>query len=127
MEKEKSNPYTFFILRYRLVNLQGGIFAFEKEKNYGRRKNRKTKSTGQSTGNHRQAKNKILYVVIRSRVSKSRNFYLILCVRGRIMYITLHYITLRLFMRTFGSFTKMGNPHKRGIIWLYLITDYGNY
>ena len=41
MEKEKSNPYTFFILRYRLVNLQGGIFAFEKEKNYGRRKNRK--------------------------------------------------------------------------------------
>ena len=30
-EKEKSNPYTFFILRYRLVNLQGGIFAFEKE------------------------------------------------------------------------------------------------
>ena len=49
MEKEKSNPYTFFILRYRLVNLQGGIFAFEKEKNYGRRKNRKTKSTGQST------------------------------------------------------------------------------
>ena len=126
MEKEKSNPYTFFILRYRLVNLQGGIFAFEKEKNYGRRKNRKTKSTGQSTGqstgNHRQAKNKILYVVIRSRVSKSRNFYLILCVCGRIMYIT-----LRLFMRTFGSFTKMGNPHKRGIIWLYLITDYGNY
>ena len=46
MEKEKSSPYTFFILRYRLVNLQGGIFAFEKEKNYGRRKNRKTKSTG---------------------------------------------------------------------------------
>ena len=46
MEKEKSNPYTFFILRYRLVNLQGGIFAFEKEKNCGRRKNRKTKSTG---------------------------------------------------------------------------------
>ena len=42
MEKEKSNPYTFFILRYRLVNLQGGIFAFEKEKNYGRRKNRKS-------------------------------------------------------------------------------------
>ena len=41
MEKEKSNPYTFFILRYRLVNLQGDIFAFEKEKNYGRRKNRK--------------------------------------------------------------------------------------
>ena len=30
-------------------------------------------------------------------------------------------------MRTFGSFTKMGNPHKRGIIWLYLITDYGNF
>ena len=46
MEKEKSSPYTFFILRYRLVNLQGGIFAFEKEKNCGRRKNRKTKSTG---------------------------------------------------------------------------------
>ena len=46
MEKEKSSPYTFFILRYRLVNLQGGIFAFEKEKYYGRRKNRKTKSTG---------------------------------------------------------------------------------
>ena len=46
MEKEKSSPYTFFILRYRLVNLQGGIFAFEKEKKYGRRKNRKTKSTG---------------------------------------------------------------------------------
>ena len=44
MEKDKSSPYTFFILRYRLVNLQGGIFAFEKEKNYGRRKNRKTKS-----------------------------------------------------------------------------------
>ena len=44
MEKEKSNPYTFFILRYRLVNLQDGIFAIEKEKNYGRRKNRKTKS-----------------------------------------------------------------------------------
>ena len=48
MEKEKSNLYTFFILRYRLVNLQGGIFAFEKEKNYGirknRKKNRKTKS-----------------------------------------------------------------------------------
>ena len=48
MEKEKSNPYTFFILRYRLMNLQGGIFAFEKEKNYGirknRKKNRKTKS-----------------------------------------------------------------------------------
>ena len=43
MEKEKSSPYTFFILRYRLVNLQGGIFAFEKEKNYGRRKNRKQK------------------------------------------------------------------------------------
>ena len=42
MEKEKSNPYTFFILRYRLMNLQGGIFAFEKEKNYGRRKNRKS-------------------------------------------------------------------------------------
>ena len=42
MEKEKSNPYTFFILRYRLVNLQGGIFAFEKEKNYCRRKNRKS-------------------------------------------------------------------------------------
>ena len=42
MEKEKSSPYTFFILRYRLVNLQGGIFAFEKEKNYGRRKNRKS-------------------------------------------------------------------------------------
>ena len=41
MEKEKSNLYSFFILRYRLVNLQGGIFAFEKEKNYGRRKNRK--------------------------------------------------------------------------------------
>lgn len=122
MEKEKSNPYTFFILRYRLVNLQDGIFAIEKEKNYGRRKNRKTKSTGQSAGNHRQAKNKILYIVIRSRVSKSRNFYLILCVCGRIMYIT-----LRLFTRTFGSFTKMGNPHKRGIIWLYLITDYGNY
>ena len=126
MEKEKSSPYTFFILRNRLVNLQDGIFAIEKEKNYGRRKNRKTKSTGQSigqsTGNHRQAKNKILYLVIRSRVSKSRNFYLILCVCGRIMYIT-----LRLFMRTFGSFTKMGNPHKRGIIWLYLITDYGNY
>ena len=42
MEKEKSNPYTFFILRYRLVNLQGDIFAFDKEKNYGRRKNRKS-------------------------------------------------------------------------------------
>ena len=41
MEKEKSNPYTLFILRYRLMNLQGGIFAFENEKNYGRRKNRK--------------------------------------------------------------------------------------
>lgn len=54
MEKEKSSPYTFFILRYRLVNLQGGIFAFEK-KNYGRRKNRKTKSTG----NHRQAEGRI--------------------------------------------------------------------
>ena len=37
MEKEKSNPYTFFILRYRLVNLQGGIFAFEKEKDYGKK------------------------------------------------------------------------------------------
>ena len=80
MEKEKSNPYTFFILRYRLVNLQDGIFAIEKEKNYGRRKNRKIKSTGQSAGqsagNHRQAKNKILYVVIRSRLSKSRKLYL---------------------------------------------------
>ena len=43
MEKEKSSPYTFFILRYRLVNLQGGIFAFEKEKNYGRRKKEKQK------------------------------------------------------------------------------------
>lgn len=30
-------------------------------------------------------------------------------------------------MRTFESFNKMGNPHKRGIVWLYLITDYGNY
>ena len=55
MEKEKSSPYTFFILGYRLVNLQGGIFAFEKEKNYGRRKNRKTKSTG----NYRQAGGRI--------------------------------------------------------------------
>ena len=49
MEKEKSNPYTFFILRYRLVNLQGDIFAFEKEKNKiwhtkEQKKNRKTKS-----------------------------------------------------------------------------------
>ena len=58
MEKEKSSPYTFFILRYRLVNLQGGIFAFEKEKNYGRRKNSKTKSTG----NHRQAGGNITVV-----------------------------------------------------------------
>lgn len=40
--KKKLNPYTFF----RLVDLQGGIFAFEKEKKYGRPKNRKTKGTG---------------------------------------------------------------------------------
>ena len=38
MEKEKSNPYTFFILRYRLVNLQGGIFAFKKEKSTEKQK-----------------------------------------------------------------------------------------
>ena len=61
MEKETSNPYTFFILRYRLVNLQAGILASEKEKNYGRRKyeynsyNKKTKSTR----NHRQAGGRI--------------------------------------------------------------------
>ena len=30
MEKEKSNPYTFFILRYRLVNLQGGILRLKR-------------------------------------------------------------------------------------------------
>ena len=66
MEKEKSNPYTFFILRYRLVNLQGGIFAFEKEKNYGRRKNRKTKSTG----NHRQAGGRIKGTFLRVKSTR---------------------------------------------------------
>ena len=72
MEKEKSSPYTFFILRYRLVNLQGGIFAFEKEKNYGRRKyeynsyNRKTKSTG----NHRQAGGRIKGTFLRVKSTR---------------------------------------------------------
>ena len=35
MEKEKSSPYTFFILGYRLVNLQGGIFALKRRKIMG--------------------------------------------------------------------------------------------
>ena len=43
MEKEKSSPYTFFILRYRLVNLQGGIFAFEKEEKLWQTKEQKNK------------------------------------------------------------------------------------
>lgn len=32
MEKEKSSPYTFFILGYRLVNLQGGILRLKRRK-----------------------------------------------------------------------------------------------
>ena len=48
MVEKKSIPCTFLFSGYRLVNIQGGIFVWKKERKikYGRRKNRKTENKG---------------------------------------------------------------------------------